>query len=118
MNSTLVVFLALLALATDEIVVYYLIKYYYLLPPENKQIWYMAVACLMYGAIPSIILFVFNYSDTSSVGWFNALWNVFSTVYIILMGYLVFHETLSSVQIGGVVVSIVGMLLLNWESFV
>lgn len=118
MNSNLVLFLALLLLAVIENVVYYLIKSYYLLPEDNKNYGYRIGAFLLYGCISEVILFVFNYSDVDSIGWFNALWNVFSTVYIILQGYIVFHETLSNVQITGVVVGVLGMLLLNWDNTV
>jgi multidrug transporter EmrE-like cation transporter len=111
----LVLFIALLLLAIIENVVYYLIKSYYLLPDDNKNYGYRVGAFLVYGCISEVILFVFNYSDVDSVGWFNAMWNVFSTVYILLQGYIVFSETLSTVQIVGVVVGFLSMLLLNWD---
>ena len=116
MNSGWVVFVALLLLSLLESVTYYLIKSYYLLPDDNKNYGYLAGAFLLYGSIPGIILFVFNYSDVDSIGLFNALWNVFSTLYVLLQGYLVFYETLSTVQLVGVGVALVSMLLLNWDS--
>lgn len=107
---------SLFVLSLLESFTYYLVKSYYLLPNDNKNYGLLVGACILYGSIPLVILFVFNYSKTDSVGWFNALWNVFSTVYILVQGWLIFNEGISTMAWVGIAVAIVGMILMNWDS--
>ena len=115
MNKHVVLIIALLLLSTLEIAVFYLIKTYH--NQSYKDVWYMILACYLYACIPLVLLFVLNQGGSDSIGLVNATWNVLSISYGVLLDYIVFGVTFTSMSIAGLVVGIGSLVLINWDSF-
>jgi multidrug transporter EmrE-like cation transporter len=70
----------------------------------------LPVAMAMYSLQP--VLFRMGLLH-QTMGLFNVLWNVLSTVIVCLIGYFVFEEKMSFLNLIGVIFSVLGIILIG-----
>ena len=71
----------------------------------------MALVVLLY--LAQIALFTYAFTNNWKLGVLGITQVVFYTVTVVVLGYLLFKETLSPVQLAGAGLAIVGVVLMN-----
>lgn len=72
--------------------------------------WTLPAAMGLYSLQP--ILFRLGLMN-QTMGLFNVLWNVLSTVVVCLIGYFAFQEKMSLINLLGVIFSVIGIVLIG-----
>lgn len=114
MNQGLFIFLVVLLLCGIEFATFYLVKTF-VESNTSSAWWQMFLAVLLYGSIPLQLWWILEYSNT--LGVINAVWNVLSTVYGVLLGYYLFSETFTTIQFVGLGIGLTGIILILWPDF-
>ena len=92
-NNLLNLLLFVIVLVTFESIGMSCITYY----SKNQNIYLLILGCLLYGlVVPYFILKSLQFEDISTV---NFIWNIFSTVIMIGIGYILFSEKLNYMKI-------------------
>lgn len=73
-------------------------------------LWVLPAAMALYSLQP--ILFRFGLVH-QTMGLFNVLWNVLSTLTVCLIGYVAFEEKMSVTNLIGVIFSVLGIVLIG-----
>jgi multidrug transporter EmrE-like cation transporter len=73
-------------------------------------VWVLPVAMALYSLQP--IFFRLGLVD-QTMGLFNVLWNVLSTLTVCLIGYVAFEEKMSVTNLIGVIFSVLGIVLIG-----
>jgi len=77
---------------------------------RNKNIWYMAIAILLYGIV--IPFSVYHSLSYSSIGTINFMWNIITTVSMIIIGKLLFDDTVTHLHLISLLMGIASMAIL------
>ena len=81
---------------------------------KSNNMQYFVIGAIGYVIISAIISYLFGFEKMGIV---NNLWNVCSSIFIVIVGYLFFSEKLSTVQIIGVVFGVMGMALMGIDGY-
>ena len=104
-NNSYKVLLIIFLIVVMDIIAWWLLKKYHL----SKQYCYLYLAVLVYALLPLVIIQVLKYEG---IGTTNMIWNIFSTVFVLLMGYFIFRETLSHTQLLGILFGVTAIILI------
>ncbi|ARF09967.1 hypothetical protein Indivirus_6_33 [Indivirus ILV1] len=81
---------------------------------KSQNIQYFILGSLGYVIISAILSYLFGFEKMGIV---NNLWNVFSSISIVLIGYLFFKEKLSTIQTIGVILGVIGIGLMGIDGY-
>jgi len=105
-ENILNIILFIVVLVTIESTALTCITYY----SKNKNMYLLAIGCFIYGIIvPCLILKSLEFEGISTI---NFIWNLFSTVIMIAIGYLLFNEKLNYIKILSFLSGILSIFLL------
>jgi multidrug transporter EmrE-like cation transporter len=71
---------------------------------------YYLLGIIFYVISATIFMKLLSYEK---VGVINLIWNIMSTLFVFIMGYLMFNENLNSYELVGAVMAIAGLILLG-----
>jgi len=81
---------------------------------KSNSIYYFLIGALSYVIISAMLSYLFGFEKMGIV---NNLWNVCSSISIVIIGYLFFKEKLSTVQLIGVILGILGVALMGIDGY-
>ena len=81
---------------------------------KSNSIYYFLLGALGYVIISAILSYLFGFEKMGIV---NNMWNVCSSMSIVIVGYLFFKEKLSTVQLIGVILGILGVALMGIDGY-
>jgi multidrug transporter EmrE-like cation transporter len=73
--------------------------------------WYLAGAAASFTMVGLFFALSLNYKGIALA---NIIWAGFATILITSMGYFFFKETITSLQLSGIVVILLGLVLVNY----
>lgn len=79
-----------------------------------KTGYYFLIGALGYLIIAGLLTYSYNFGK---MGIINVIWNIGSTILILLIGYFYFSEKLTTLQLFGVILAIVGLILMNFNEY-
>jgi hypothetical protein len=85
------------------------VKYYSL----HKVNWTLFVSMMCYATIPVFIYFILAHG--ANIATTNITWNIMSTLYGLLIGLIIYHEKLGSLQVYGAILGLVSLFLLFYR---
>ncbi len=81
---------------------------------KSKSIQYFLLGALGYVIISAMLSYLFGFEKMGIV---NNMWNVCSSISIVLVGYLFFKEKLNTAQTIGVVLGVLGVALMGVDGY-
>ena len=103
MNKIVIIILIILSIA--EIFVFYCLKKY----NDSNKILYFIVAIILYIIIAYLLSYSFKFNNMAII---NSMWNAVSIVLVVLLGYFVFHESLTANEITAIILIIIATILI------
>jgi spermidine export protein MdtJ len=76
----------------------------------NKNPIFLVIICVLFAAAGYMFAKSLKFEG---IGITNAIWTSLSAVLVVLSGYLLFKESISTIQIIGIAVITVGLVLIN-----
>lgn len=81
---------------------------------KSNNIQYFLLGTLGFVIISFMLSYLFGFEKMGIV---NNLWNVCSSIFIVIVGYLFFKEKLSTIQIIGIIFGVFGMTLMGVDGY-
>ena len=75
----------------------------------DKNVNWFCGGLMLYALVSLSLFFSYNYSQ---MGLVNAIWSAFSVLLIILIGIYMYHETINSYDILGILFIVIGIFLI------
>jgi len=98
--------LPLTGIGLCEIIAFYYLKKFSI---EGNFLYYI-IGILSYCLAATILTFAFMYTK---IGIINLSWNIISTIYGFIIGFLIFKERLTTKEIIGAIFGFIGILIMN-----
>lgn len=98
--------LTLTGLGLCEIIAFYYLKKFSL----DGNFLYYIIGILSYCLAATILAFAFLYTK---IGVINLSWNIISTIYGFIVGFLIFKEHLTAREIIGAILGFIGLLIMS-----
>jgi len=95
----------LLAIVGIEILAQYCARRSY----QTKEKVFLAMAFLFYGLVALLLYLSYQYS---TMGLVNVMWNTASTISILILGFLLFHEGVNAWDVLGIILSTIGIFII------
>lgn len=99
--------LLITAIASAEILAQYFIRKYH---NNYSNYFLMFFGAILYLSISFMLLKTYDFEKMAIA---NILWNAMTTIGVAIVGYYVFKENLSLIQLIGFPIVIIGMILVN-----
>ena len=101
----------LLILIVVEIIALSSIKKYSISNTEHR---YLVLAAVLYGLL--VPYFIYRLLTYQGIGMVNTVFNVISSIVLILIGVFLFDEKLNRLQVLGLITGITGMVIVEFGS--
>jgi multidrug transporter EmrE-like cation transporter len=98
----------LFLIAFIESIAWFFLKKHYL----TKRVDYLSLYIALYISIPYFLIKTLKYEG---IGIVNLLWNILSTIAVLLIGYFIFNEKINNYQTIGVGLGLISVILLCSE---
>jgi len=80
---------------------------------RGNHIIYFIIGCILYGiAVPYLILQAIKYD---SVGTMNFLWNIFSTIIMVVVSYYLFNDNINYMKFFGFIIGLFSIILIYYS---
>jgi multidrug transporter EmrE-like cation transporter len=105
-----ITFIVLILLTAIESGAMYQLKTFSL----TNNIVHYGLGIFLYSLSATLLMISFNFEE---IGIINHSWNIFSSIFGFALGYIVFKETLTKAEGIGVIISLIGLILMNSNGF-
>jgi len=100
------IILLFLLILIEAFAMYYVKKF----SIESNKYWYFIGSTLLYACLPLVLYFALK--NNEGLATTNIMWNIASTIYGIIIGVILFNETITYQQKIGAIIGFVGLLLM------
>lgn len=105
-----ITFVILILLTIIEFGAMYQLKTYTL----TNNIVHYGLGIFLYSLAATLLMKSFNFEE---IGIINHSWNIFSSIFGFALGYIVFKESLTKAEGVGIIISMIGLILMNSNGF-